>query len=184
VLIASGLASALPVGLLVGWLGRYARIQSWLSPEPRFLAAAAIVVGMVVVLDSQSQLPLVRPWSVQSQVPRLWGHEHGPWQAAARYGLRLGVGPATILSSWCWWGALIIGGMQSVQLACTLVAVFVLARSVMIAGVGFNITDGVAMAQRMATVRVAQQPTERIIRMILVSATVAAVAVTTVQWAR
>lgn len=79
---------------------------------------------------------------------------------------------------------MIVGAMQSVRLTCTLAAVFVVARSVMIVAVGFNITDGVAMAQRMATVRAAQQPTERIIRTTLGAATVGAVAAAIIQWAK
>ena len=89
----------------------------------------------------------MRPWAVHTQVPQWWGHRHGPWLAAVRYGLRLGFGPATILNSWLWWGALTVTLTKPVQCALGLLT-FVVVRTLTMLSVSWRVTSGPEMAQR------------------------------------
>lgn len=49
-----------------------------------------------------------QPLSVRCQVPRLWARVFPLAGATILYGLRLGVGPFTILRSWFWWAGLVL----------------------------------------------------------------------------
>jgi hypothetical protein len=42
-------------------------------------------------------------------VPQAWGRIFGARAVAVLYGARLGVGPLTILRTWLWWAALVVG---------------------------------------------------------------------------
>ena len=48
--------------------------------------------------------------SVRSQVPQAWTRLFSVSTAALLYGARLGVGPLTILNTWLWWPAVLLGG--------------------------------------------------------------------------
>jgi hypothetical protein len=90
---------------------------------------------------------LPRPWAIRSQVPQWWGHRFGPWWGAARYGLRLGLGPATMLNSWLWWAALIATGTSPPSLLLGL-TVFVLLRTLTTFAVSWGVNSGAGMAKR------------------------------------
>ncbi len=88
-----------------------------------------------------------RPWAIRSQVPQWWGHKFGPWWGSARYGLRLGFGPATMLNSWLWWAGLFVLFFSPAGLSVG-VGVFVLTRTLTMFAVSWGITSGSAMAKR------------------------------------
>jgi hypothetical protein len=68
----------------------------------------AVVVGAPIALDAAGVAPL----SVRRQVPQLWGRIFAAPTVAALYGARLGVGPLTILRTWLWWGAFVLGALS------------------------------------------------------------------------
>jgi hypothetical protein len=116
-LIVAGFCSATIVGVLAAVLAAKGRPQSatYLRHDSILLVVSVCALSALVDLLSQ-RTRYFRPLAAHRQVPRQWGHAHGPWRSAARYGFRMGVGPATILSSWTWWSALVLcasGGLQS-----------------------------------------------------------------------
>lgn len=115
---------------------------------------AALLAGLCAALEV---VLLVRgrprPLAVQRQVPQPWGHDRSPSLVALRYGIRLGVGPATILTSWLWWAAAILGAALGPTRSALVGLAFAVSRSVANSVVGMSISDGGAMARRVATVR-------------------------------
>lgn len=96
------LASALASGALAGFAAGALALALGVRP-----LAPAWAVGLAVaavVLDH-----VVPPLSIRKQVPQAWGRLLPPTTAAVLYGARLGPGPLTILNSWLWWAALVIG---------------------------------------------------------------------------
>jgi hypothetical protein len=93
-----------------------------------------------------------RTLAIHRQVPQWWGHQYGPLAAAARYGLRMGVGPATILTSWFWWTGALIGGLLSPPIAIICGLSFSLARFATMAGLAWGEPSGVEMAARIRRV--------------------------------
>ncbi len=89
-----------------------------------------------------------RPLAVFRQVPRDFGHRFGPWKAAARYGLRMGFGPATILVSWVWWAAFVIGVASGVGTIAIGSLAFAFARSATMYAATFGVRDGSQMVHR------------------------------------
>jgi hypothetical protein len=72
-------------------------------------AAVAVVLGAALVLElAWSFGGRPAPWSVRRQVPQVWSRLFGPATVAVLYGLRLGIGPATILATWWWWAATVV----------------------------------------------------------------------------
>jgi hypothetical protein len=112
---------------------------------------AAIAVG-ATLLAAAADWTGVRPLALNRQVPSLWGHQHGPWLAALRYGPRLGLGPATILTSWTWWSALVCAAVVSPLIVLVTGGSYVVVRALSIIAVGSGVRDGVEMAKRMAKV--------------------------------
>src|SRR5690606_22169942 len=92
-----------------------------------------------------------RPLSVGRQVPREWSRLFSPPTVAVLYGGRLGVGPATILTTWLWWAVLILGAAGGVWTATAAGAAFGLVRTVVMVALAEWIR--VAAAPRMARVR-------------------------------
>jgi hypothetical protein len=110
------------------------------------------VALVVVVAGALADRLRIRPLAVHRQVPSVWGHQHGPWLAALRYGPRLGLGPSTILTSWTWWTAMLAALIVSPASVIVSGAVYVVVRALMTVSVGSGVTNGVEMATRMAKV--------------------------------
>lgn len=116
--------------------------------------AAPILVLLAVTLDLFG-VPVL---DVGRQVPQAWGHRHGPMAAATRYGLRLGVAPSTILSTWLWWAGFVAASLGSWGLAVIGAAIFAFARFLTMVAVAGGTHDGVAMARRMGRWRALERP--------------------------
>jgi hypothetical protein len=119
-----------------------------LVPEGARIAAQWGVLAVTVLLEVLG----VRALAIHRQVPQWWGHRYGPLAAAARYGIRMGVGPATILTSWFWWTGAILGGLgqRSVAIICGLG--FALGRFATMFGLAWGQPSGVEMAHRIRLV--------------------------------
>lgn len=121
--------------------------------------AAAVAVVVAAGLDA---LGLVAggpaPLSVRRQVPTAWGRLLAPATAAALYGARLGVGPLTILNSWCWWAAALLGASTGPAGAAAVGATFAVSRTAAMVVATRGAEDGGAMSTRMAGVRAAGAP--------------------------
>lgn len=113
------------------------------------LAAAAVALD-VAYRSGRESLRWLRPPAVHTQVPQWWGQRYGPWWAAARYGFRLGFGPATILNTWMWWAGVVIVVSRGPLPTLLGVATFVCVRTIVMIGATFGPRDGVAMARRAA----------------------------------
>lgn len=142
VLVATGMVANAPVvALALSWSA---------GPARRPTLVVAVVLALTsIVLDRVHRLTgRLRPPAVQTQVPQWWGQRYGPWWAAARYGLRLGIGPATILNTWMWWTGVIIAVFSGPVWAVSATAIFVCVRTMVMFGATFGPRDGVSMAQR------------------------------------
>jgi hypothetical protein len=100
-----------------------------LGIEPLTTRAAGAAVAAAASLD----LLLVwtgrpTPWSVRQQVPRLWARIFPLAGATILYGLRLGVGPLTILRSWLWWAGTFVAATVGAWPSAVAGAVFGVAR--------------------------------------------------------
>ena len=114
---------------------------------PAGLLGVPVVVGVVVLLD----LAGIRPPAVGRQVPRSWTRAFSLPTAALLYGARLGVGPLTVLNTWLWWGAAVLGAAAGVWWSAGVGALFGLVRVlVMVVATRGAEAD---MPQRMARVR-------------------------------
>ncbi len=144
ILAGTGLFANLPVlmvSLVVSKVGfRSLTVLPWLV-----LAAAAVDVGRRAFAPNSRWL---RPLAVHTQVPQWWGHRYGPWLGSIRYGLRLGLGPATILTTWLWWAGAIGLAINSVRYTLVGVLIFVLVRAAMVIGPSLGVSDGSQMAKR------------------------------------
>lgn len=134
----SGALAGFGLGVALGWPLRRVFL---------FDAAAAAVVGVVVVLDGRG----VRPPAVGRQVPRTWTQAFSLPVAALLYGARLGVGPLTVLNTWLWWGAVVLGAAAGVWWSTAVGAVFGLTRVAAMSAATRGAT--VDMPARMARVR-------------------------------
>lgn len=143
-LMLTALASAIAVAIGSSLICAQIIPDAWPS---RWWAPVGVVFA--VLLDHFG----VRPLAVHRQVPQWWGHRYGPLAAAARYGPRLGVGPATILTTWLWWAGLILVALTSPWWAVIGSVGFVVARIAAMALSVAGIRDGSAMAHRMSQVQ-------------------------------
>ncbi len=116
-LVASGTASAVLVGLITG-----VALQ-WL---PRIGLSALLALAMIAVTADLLRVRFGRPspLSVGKQVPVEWGRLFDPRVVAVLYGARLGVGPLTMLSTWLWWAATIGAALTSVLASVITALVF------------------------------------------------------------
>jgi hypothetical protein len=140
-------------GALVGWAAGVLWLVSGL-PGPSTAAAVAVVVGTAGL----EALGRPRPPAVRTQVPQLWGRIFGPRTVAVLYGARLGVGPATILPTWMWWGAFALSAACGPWVAAAAGALFALTRTVVTHGSVAGVGSGPVMSRRIATVRRAERP--------------------------
>ena len=141
------------------------------------------VLALVAVLGDLAYrrgVRIARPLAIFRQVPRAFGHSAGPWWAACRYGLRMGIGPATILTSWSWWAGFVITVVSGPVGAVIGAVTFAVSRTITMALAVSNIADGEAMAHRGRTLEtltgVASKTT------MLVTVLVGVVAVVGVSW--
>ncbi|HYD10867.1 MAG TPA: hypothetical protein VEA78_12270, partial [Acidimicrobiales bacterium] len=91
---AAGAVTAGLLGLLVG------TVWPWSTPWWLALVAAGLDVLRV------------RPSAVRTQVPAYWGRIFDARLVALLYGARLGIGPLTMLPTWLWWAALLLGAAE------------------------------------------------------------------------
>jgi hypothetical protein len=116
----AGAATAGALGLLLGVLwpgsegswGETLRTPWWLA-----LVAAA--------LDALQ----VRPPAVRTQVPAYWGRIFDARLVALLYGARLGVGPLTMLPTWLWWAAVVLGAAEGPWPSALVGATFAVTRT-------------------------------------------------------
>lgn len=82
----------------------------------------AVAAGLLDVIG-------VPTLAVRRQVPQYWGRIFEPRTVAVLYGARLGVGPLTILPTWLWWAAMVIGATIDPWVAAATGATFALVRT-------------------------------------------------------
>jgi hypothetical protein len=139
--VAAGLAGAL-AGFVAGVAAVVLGVEG--APEP----LAALVVAVAVVSDVVGR---PRPLAVGRQVPRTWARVFPLGVAAVLYGARLGIGPFTILSTWLWWAALLVGAAAGPWWSTATGAAFGVGRVLLMVVVAARVEGD--MAARMATVR-------------------------------
>ena len=66
--------------------------------------------------------------SIRRQVPQYWGRVLPIRTVAVLYGTRLGIGPLTILPTWLWWAAMIVGVSRGPWAGAATGATFAIAR--------------------------------------------------------
>lgn len=113
---------------------------------------AALVVAVALVLDVMG---LPRPLAVGRQVPRSWARVLPLRVAAVLYGARLGIGPATILNTWLWWAAALLGAAAGPWWSTATGAAFGLARVAVMLLVSAHVEDD--MAGRMQRLRIGER---------------------------
>lgn len=116
-LVASGTASAVLVGLFAG-----VALQ-WV---PRVEMPVLLVFAIIAVLADLARVRFGQPapLSVGRQVPVEWGRMFDPRVVAVLYGARLGVGPLTMLSTWLWWAATVGAALTGVLASVVTAMVF------------------------------------------------------------
>jgi hypothetical protein len=169
VLVLLALAGA-GTGALVGWGAGLVWLLSGLPSASTGAALAA--AGVVAALDGVGRW---RPPSVRRQVPQLWGRIFGARTVAVLYGARLGVGPATILATWLWWGAAAVAAACGPWVGALVGATFALVRTAVTQLAVAGPAEGGAMSRRMAGVRRADHPARTGVAVALVGLVLAAV---------
>lgn len=147
VLGGTGLVSGVGVAVLAAMVWSAAGGPALVGRGVAVLVLAALAADAVFARTGR-----LRPLAVNRQVPQAWGHARRPVVVAARYGFRLGVAPATILTTWVWWAALVLAASVGVAASATVAAVFVVVRTAVTLAVTVGVSDGRAMAARMARV--------------------------------
>jgi hypothetical protein len=129
----------------------------WAMSAPAITgAAAAALVLLALVADlAWRRWRAPRPLSVGSQVPQAWGRILAPATAATLYGLRLGIGPLTILNTWRWWAGSLIAASLGPGHAAAAGATFGALRTIVVVVVARGAEP--SMVERMATVRAAER---------------------------
>lgn len=133
-LIGSCLFSGAAVGAVagVGLLPARALLDPLFSSsgDSRSTAITAIVVAGVALDLAALATGRPAPPAIGRQVPREWIDCFSPTVVAVLFGARLGVGPATILSTWTWWSVTVAAGLVGLGEAVAVGASFGLARAV------------------------------------------------------
>lgn len=141
-----GGASALTGGI-TGLVAGTAWAVAGLDPLGADAVAALIAVAVAGDLAAL-RWPAARPVDLGRQVPQAWGRLFGARLVAALYGARLGVGPLTILTTWTWWAAFVIGASLGPWASTGVGIAFALARTLTTLAVGRGVRDGVVMRAR------------------------------------
>lgn len=122
-------ATSASIGALAGFVAGAA----WAAvADPLSWLAVVVVTGGAIVLDASC----VPAPSVRRQVPQLWGRILPAPTVAVLYGARLGVGPLTILRTWIWWAALVVGASAGPWWSAAVGATFGLGRIVAMLAAG------------------------------------------------
>jgi hypothetical protein len=139
-------ATSASTGALVGFVaGVLASTVTGWPPLP--WPAVVVVVALAVGLDAIGR---PAPLSVRRQVPQLWGRVFSAPTVAVLYGARLGVGPLTILRTWLWWAALVVGATAGPWWSAAVGALFGLARVVVMVAAGPRAPGWVAGERRVS----------------------------------
>lgn len=149
ILALAGAATGALAGLLAG-------VVWWWVGLPA--ATTNLALGMAGVVAAVEIVGRPSPPAVRRQVPQLWGRLFGPRTVALLYGARLGVGPATILPTWLWWGAFLVGAACGPWVGAAVGAVFAVARIATTQLAVAGPTEGVAMSRRLSAVRRLDRP--------------------------
>ena len=139
-------ASGAVVGFVAGVLWSVARLPGASKP------LAALVVAVAIGFDV---VGLPRPLAVGRQVPRRWAQVLPLRVAAVLYGARLGVGPATILPTWLWWAAAVVGAAAGPWWSVATGAAFGLGRVALMLAVSTRVERD--MPARMERVRLRER---------------------------
>lgn len=145
----TGATAGALVGALVGLVWQ-------LLPFPT--ATTTLALAVVAAVGVAEVIGRWRPLAVRRQVPQLWGRIFGPRTVAVLYGTRLGVGPATILPTWLWWGAIVLGAACGPWTGAAAGAVFAVTRTIVTHGAVAGAGTGEAMSQRISRLRAAERP--------------------------
>lgn len=143
-------------GALTGGLVGFAAGVAWaVSPLPALSTAGSAAVALVAVAADVVWRTAghPKPLAVGRQVPVVWGRVFGARVAGVLYGARLGVGPLTILASWTWWAALVVGASAGPGWSALVGAAFALARTATMAAVVHGVETGTAMSARVGRLR-------------------------------
>lgn len=134
------------MGLVVGaaWDG--------VGLAPLSAGIAALLATLALLADVAG----LRALAVGRQVPQAWGRLFGPRLTATLYGARLGVGPLTILSTWTWWAALLIGASLGPWLSAATGAAFAVTRTATTLVAAGGIATGDGMRRRMHALAAAE----------------------------
>ena len=116
------LSSAGAAALVGGALGLLAHLLGVPS-------ASGTVAAILVTAAALADLAHITPPSIRRQVPQVWGRILDPHLTAVLYGARLGVGPATMLSTWLWWAATVVGASLGPGPAALVGVVFATSRT-------------------------------------------------------
>ena len=122
-------------------------------PTPMAAAVIALTAALLDLLGRRPGLP--PPPSVRQQVPVRWSDLFPPGVVALLYGARLGVGPLTILPTWLWWGAFLLGAWLGPLEGVAVGVTFGVARAVTILGVGMWVRSNAA--RRMGLLRAVER---------------------------
>ena len=116
-------------------------------------ALVGFALGLLPVPDAPYWLAIVAAvldalrvptLAVRRQVPQYWGRIFPPRTVAVLYGARLGVGPLTLLPTWLWWAAIVIGASRGPWVGAATGATFAVARTLTmwLAGTRARALDG------------------------------------------
>jgi hypothetical protein len=121
-----------------------------LVPLPDVTPAVAVAAA---VLDAL-RVPTL---AVRRQVPQYWGRIFPPRTVAVLYGARLGVGPLTLLPTWLWWAAMLVGASRGPWIGAAAGATFAIVRTLTMwsAGTRARRIDGADRPIRIAVAAVA-----------------------------
>jgi hypothetical protein len=133
ILVGSGVAAAAVVAFA---LGVVLTPLAAALPDGAPGAVVPALLGAALLADlAHLRSGRPRPLAVGRQVPVEWGRVFPPALTAALYGARLGVGPATILSTWQWWAVAVGAGLLGVWHAVAVGIVFAAVRLGVVVGV-------------------------------------------------